>query len=135
MDQLTVFFENPFWVGVFERQEQGMLQTARVVFGSEPKDFEVYDFVLREYASLKWSRPILVEDKVMRKRNPKRVQRDVQKAMKQKGISSKAQEAMRLERDANKLERRRLSKAERERQKRMRFEKRQEKKKEKRKGH
>ena len=135
MDQLTVFFENPFWVGVFERQEQGMLQTARVVFGSEPKDFEVYDFVLREYASLKWSRPILVEDKVMRKRNPKRVQRDVQKAMKQKGISTKAQEAMRLERDANKLERKSLSKAERERQKRMRFEKRQEKKKEKRKGH
>lgn len=135
MDQLTVFFENPFWVGVFERQEQGMLQTARVVFGSEPKDFEVYDFVLREYAYLKWSRPILVEDKIMRKRNPKRVQRDVQKAMKRKGISTKAQEAMRLERDANKLERKSRSRAERERQKQMRFEKHQEKKKEKRKGH
>ena len=72
MDQLTVFFENPFWVGVFECREQGMLQTCRVVFGAEPKDYEVYDYVLREYASLKWSRPIPVEEKEMRKRNPKR---------------------------------------------------------------
>lgn len=135
MDQLTVFFESPFWVGVFERQEDGMLQTARVVFGAEPKDFEVYEFVLREYAALKWSRPIPLEEKEKRMRNPKRVQRDVQKAMKRKGISTKAQEAMRLERDANKLERKGASKTEREYQKRMRFEKRQEKKKEKRKGH
>lgn len=135
MDQLTVFFENPFWVGVFECREQGMLQTCRVVFGAEPKDYEVYDYVLREYASLKWSRPIPVEEKEMRKRNPKRVQRDVQKAMKRKGTSTKAQESMRLERNANKLERKSVSKAERERKKRIRFEKRQEKKKDKRKGH
>ena len=52
---LTVFFEDPFWVGVFERQEQGALTVCKVTFGAEPKDGEVYDFVLRNYASLRFS--------------------------------------------------------------------------------
>ena len=39
--KLTVFFEDPFWVGIFERIEKGKLSVCRVVFGSEPKDYEV----------------------------------------------------------------------------------------------
>ena len=31
---LTVFFEGPFWVGVFERVEDGKLSVCRVVLGS-----------------------------------------------------------------------------------------------------
>lgn len=34
-------FEDPFWTGVFERCEDGRLSAARVVFGSEPKDYEI----------------------------------------------------------------------------------------------
>ena len=41
---LTVFFEEPFWVGVFEQIDQGELRAAKVVFGAEPKDYEIYDF-------------------------------------------------------------------------------------------
>ena len=33
-----VFFEEPFWVGVVERRENGLLCTARVVFGAQPSD-------------------------------------------------------------------------------------------------
>ena len=31
--RLTVFFEDPFWVGVFERIENCMLSAAKVTFG------------------------------------------------------------------------------------------------------
>ena len=31
---LTVYYEEPFWVGVFERVEGGKLYFAKVVFGS-----------------------------------------------------------------------------------------------------
>lgn len=33
---LTVFFEEPFWVGVFERLENGRITASKVTFGAEP---------------------------------------------------------------------------------------------------
>ena len=53
--RLTVFFEEPFWIGVFERISEGKLSVCKVTFGAEPKDYEVYDFVLRNYYRLKFS--------------------------------------------------------------------------------
>ena len=47
--KLTVFFEDPFWVGVFERISEGRLSVCKVTFGAEPKDYEVSDFVLRNH--------------------------------------------------------------------------------------
>ena len=47
--KLTVFFELPFWIGVFERVEDGKLTVAKITFGAEPKDYEVYDFILHYY--------------------------------------------------------------------------------------
>ena len=32
--KLTVFFEEPFWVGIFERIEDGKLSVAKVTFGA-----------------------------------------------------------------------------------------------------
>ena len=52
--RLTVFFEEPFWIGVFERISEGKLSVCKVTFGAEPKDYEVYDFVLRNYYRLKF---------------------------------------------------------------------------------
>ena len=43
--KLTVYFEEPFWVGIFERIDDGKLSAAKVTFGAEPKDYEVQDFV------------------------------------------------------------------------------------------
>ena len=45
--KLTVFFEDPFWIGVFERIEGDKLSACRVTFGAEPRDYEVFGFVLR----------------------------------------------------------------------------------------
>ena len=44
--RLTVFFEGPFWVGVFERISDGKLSACKVIFGAEPRDCEVWDFIL-----------------------------------------------------------------------------------------
>ena len=46
---LTVFFDDPFWVGVFERADGGRLSVCRVVFGAEPRDAEVLALVLRRW--------------------------------------------------------------------------------------
>lgn len=53
--KLTVFFEEPFWVGVFEKIEDGKLSVAKTTFGAEPKDYEVYEFVLKYYYCLQFS--------------------------------------------------------------------------------
>ena len=40
--KLTVYFEEPFWIGVFERIEDGKLSVAKVTFGAEPKDYLLF---------------------------------------------------------------------------------------------
>ena len=52
--KLTVYFEEPFWVGVFERIEDGKLFVAKVTFGAEPKDYEVLEYVQKHYVSLNY---------------------------------------------------------------------------------
>ena len=52
---LTVFFEEPFWIGVFERIDDGKLSVCKVTFGAEPKDYDVWEFVLRHYDELVFS--------------------------------------------------------------------------------
>ena len=58
---LTVFFEDPFWVGVFERLDEGKLSVCKVTFGAEPKDYEVWAFVLRRYDRLVFSPAVETE--------------------------------------------------------------------------
>ena len=43
----TVFFEDPFWIGVFERIEDGKLSVAKVTYGAEPKDYEEQEYILK----------------------------------------------------------------------------------------
>ena len=75
---LTVFFEDPFWVGVFERIDNSKLSVCKVTFGAEPKDYEVWDFILRNYDQLKFSPSV---DVAVKKEadNPKRLQREAEK--------------------------------------------------------
>lgn len=85
--RLTVFFEDPFWVGVFERSEGEKLSVCKVTFGAEPKIYEIYDFVLREYSKLKFG-PAVDSDFKEKKVNPKRMQREAKHQMEQTGIGT-----------------------------------------------
>lgn len=49
----TVYFDGQFWVGMVERMEEGGLSAARVVFGAEPSDEEVFRFVLDRWGTLR----------------------------------------------------------------------------------
>ena len=69
--RLTVFFEEPFWIGVFEHISEKKLSVCKVTFGAEPKDYEIYDFVLKNYYRLKFS-PAVATDVKEAGRNPKR---------------------------------------------------------------
>ena len=41
---LTVFFESPFWVGVYERTDGDRYEVCKITFGAEPKDYAVWEF-------------------------------------------------------------------------------------------
>lgn len=82
---MTVFFEEPFGVGVFERVSDGKLAVCKVTFGAETKDYEVYEFVLKNYHQLRFS-PAVATDVKEVGRNPKRVQREVRKQVQNIGI-------------------------------------------------
>ena len=131
--KLTVFFEHPFWVGVFERVEDNRWSVCRVVFGSQPKDYEVYEFVLQQYRHLRFSTDEAVEVKT-EKANPKRVQREARKQSQQIGISSKSKMALQQQREEMKLERRVESKQQRELEKKRKFQLKQETLKQKQRG-
>ncbi len=100
---LTVCFEPPFWVGVFERIERGARSTSRATFGAEPKDCEVWDFVLKHDCQLKFSPSVAVAiwtEAV----NPKRERRMLRKQTASGRIGTKSQQALQLQRDASKQE-------------------------------
>lgn len=131
---LTVYFEDPFWVGVFELVENGKLTASKVTFGAEPKDYEILEFVNSEYYHLKFSPAVETAVKEAKK-NPKRAQRDAKRQMQETGIGTKSQQALKLQQEQNKLQRRERSKEQREEESRRQFELKQHKKKEKHRGH
>ncbi|MCR1975552.1 YjdF family protein [Clostridium sporogenes] len=135
MIKLTVLFDEPFWIGIFEKQDQDKIQICRVVFGQEPKDYEVYDFILKNYYNIKFSDPISIGKNPKKKINPKRMQREIKKTVQEKGIGTKAQQALKLDHENKKTERKIKLKENRENKKELKFQKRQEKKFQKKKGH
>ena len=132
--KLTIYFEDPFWVGVFERIENRKLSVAKVTFGVEPKDYDVLEFINRNYYHLQFSPAVETVVKGTKK-NPKRAQRDAKKQTMETGIGTKSQQALKLQQEQNKLARKERSKKEREEESDRLFEMKQQKKKEKHKGH
>ena len=132
--KLTVYFEEPFWVGVFERIEDDKLSVAKVTFGAEPKDYEVQEYIRKYYSSLKFSPAV---DTVVKdiKRNPKRMQREAKKQMQETGIGTKSQQALKLQQEQNKQERKVRSSEKKEADELRMFELKQQKKREKHRGH
>ena len=132
--RLTVFFEDPFWVGVIERIENRKLSVAKVTFGAEPKDYEVLELINRNYYHLQFSPAVETVVKDTRK-NPKRAQRDAKKQTLETGIGTKSQQALKLQQEQNKQELKVRSRERRETENQRLFELKQMKKREKHKGH
>ena len=132
--KLTIYFDDPFWVGVFEELDGDKLSVCRMVFGAEPTDAEIYDFILKHYYHLRFSAPVKAEIK-QKADNPKRRQRNARKQLENTGLGTKSQQALQKQYEENKAQRKIKARELREAEKRRQFELKQQKRREKHRGH
>ena len=132
---LTVLFEDPFWIGLFELADREGLRVCKVTFGAEPTEREIMQFVDRNWHRLRFSPAVDASTTPENRRNPKRQLREARRQTIPQGIGTKSQQALKKQQEQNKTEHRQRSKAEREADQQRRFELRQAKKKEKHRGH
>lgn len=134
MCKMTVFFEKPFWVGFYEGIDEGKLSACKVTFGAEPKDYEIYEFILREYYNLKFSPAVATVEKEKHV-NPKKKQREVKRQLEQVGVGTKSQQALKLQQEQNKTERKQKRREQKQAEQERLFDLKQQKHREKHKGH
>ncbi|MDE6110518.1 MAG: YjdF family protein [Eubacterium sp.] len=135
ISSITVMFDEPFWVAIYERQFGSKYEACKITFGAEPKDYEVYAFLLKNYNHLKFSPAIkarVLTDKYV---NPKRMQRLINKQLNSIGAGTKAQQAFKLMQEQSKQIRKASSRQKRDEEKERKFELKSAKRKEKHKGH
>ena len=111
--KLTVYFADPFWVGVIERIAGGHLSAAKITFGAEPKDYEIAGFIQRHFYELRFSQSVPTERREAKK-NSKTAQRDAKRQMQQVGIGTKSQQALKLQHEAKRLEGRKKNREEKQ---------------------
>jgi len=139
--RLTVFFEDPFWVGVCERIEDGQLEVCKITFGAEPKDTEVYEFLRQNWSKLRFSpsaEPAETDTKPLSSsiiKSPKRMRRAITKQLSKQGVGTKSQQALKLQQEEGKAARKKKTRLQKEEEEQMQFNLRQSKKKEKHRGH
>ncbi len=133
--KLTILFNSVFWIGLYEREYNGLYEVCKITFGAEPKDYEVCDFLLANWSRFRFSPSIEMAATAPKRINPKRMQRLINKQIVNTGIGTKAQQALQLQKEQGKLERKSRSRKQREEEKQRQFELRQEKRKEKHRGH
>ncbi|MFE4100242.1 YjdF family protein [Priestia sp. YIM B13484] len=114
---LTIYHDGQFWVGIIEVVEDGKLRAFRYVFGAEPKDTEILDFIYYKLLNIinqSVHSGLDVKGKSNKKINSKRLQRQVAKEINKLGISTKAQEAMKQEYEEKKKSKKKRAKQYRE---------------------
>ncbi len=134
----TIFFDKRFWVGTFERIDKEGYAVARHIFGVEPSDHDVNEFVLNHYCELNFGEAKEINIQIQRM-NPKRVQREVRREMARiketTRPSTLAQDYIREEIEKKKKEKKAISSAEKQARKGEQFFLKQKKRKEKHRGH
>ena len=122
--KLTVYHDGQFWIGVIEHEQNGKLKAGRLIFGAEPKDQEVLEFVngrlLAFVAGL--SEEVAADTKPAGKINPKRLARQVSRELQQSGVSTYAQTALQLEYEKRKKAKQIVSRQRREEMKELKWE-------------
>lgn len=98
--KLTIYYDGQFYIGLVEIKTGNTLKAYRHLFGKEPKDQDILEFVNHELLNLienHEQKGVSIKKDSQKKINPKRLQRKVSKELKQAGVSSKAQEAIKKE--------------------------------------
>ena len=124
MMKVTVYHDGQFWVGIVEVVEDGKVRAGRHVFGVKPQDSEILEFVNRIILKLteSLSQDVFVIPPARVKVNPKRLARQASRELRNKSISTAAQDAIKLEYESRKKERQMRSRQSQEEQKERRRE-------------
>lgn len=130
----TVYFDAPFWVGIFTREQEGILQSARIIFGSEPTAVEIRDFILEHHDELQFSPgiPVFTEE---RKSKPKKCLKRIEKELKKEIPEKKSHLALKQEKERKKQEKKAERKKTKDRERKERHEEKRLRRKEKHRGH
>lgn len=131
---LKVYYEEPFWVGVFERIENQQLSVYKITFGLEPQDQDIYQMILKHYQSFAFSPSIDYAVKSC-KVNPKKRQRMIHQEVSQIRMSTKSQMALTLQYEQTKKMQKHCNLQVKAELKERHYQQKQQKKKEKHKGH
>ena len=97
--RLTILFDDPFWIGLYEREDDTEYSVCRIVFGAEPRDQEVYAYLLEHWRTLRFSPPRPGTEHLPPPKSPKRRQREARRMTQAAGIGTKAQQALAAERE------------------------------------
>jgi len=136
----TIIFNGQWWIGLFERKDEANYAVAKHIFGQEPTDPEIYDFVLKSWQVLKFTEPLNTDEleiKVQRK-NFKRVRREIRKLLEKLDHArpmTHAQEVLSQDLEKNKKTRKAQSAQEKQAEEKFKFSLKQAKRKQKHRGH
>lgn len=133
---LTVYFDGQFYVGVLEKTEDMQLRAARMVFGAEPREGDVLRWVQSGYPGARLSAGAVEADAnpCSLASSPKRRQRQAARIV-ERGASTRAQQALALERELHASQRRIKRRERLDAQEQLRFAMKQAKRKQKHRGH
>lgn len=140
--KVIVYFDGTFWSALVEYiDSQKHFRAFRYIFEKEPNNQEVEDFLndilgkeLKKFEKIDF-KDTQISEFLPKKKNPKRMQRELNKAKKKPVISTKAQLALTELHDALKKEKKSSQKEKRESEKLLKYQKKQITRHQKRKGH
>lgn len=133
--RLTILFDDPFWIGLYEREDDTEYSVCRIVFGAEPRYQEVYAYLLEHWRTLRFSPPRPGTEHLPPPKSPKRRQREARRMTQAAGIGTKAQQALKLQQEQGKQARLARTRQQREAEEARKFQLRQARRKEKHRGH
>lgn len=133
---LTIIFDGSFYQGIFEVHDHGQYSVAKVTLGSSaPTIPMILRIVNQRYGQLHFHRINENGRKLIKHVNPKRAQREAQKALNKRLISTKAQTVLQDQLELHKKASKKKRAHERKQIKNDRFKKKQKKRREKHRGH
>jgi hypothetical protein len=101
---LTVFFDGQFWVGLFTKDDGTRYSAYRHIFGQEPSDAEIYQFIRGSYLKIDFSASVTSSAKPKPSKGFKKKLRLARQALAKQEIGTKAQIALKEQQEKSKIQ-------------------------------
>lgn len=96
-NSLIVFFDPPFWVGIFEQSDADTYRVARHVFGAEPTEPQLLELARHGFKDLIFTNPVDLVSVEKHEVGYKRRMREIRAAMKHPAASTRSQQILQQE--------------------------------------